>query len=128
MDRLRILRESIGYTQKELADALGVDRTAIGKYETGASGAKGEMLIKIASFFHVSTDYLLDLTDEMNPAPMMESGTKERLSESEQEMLSLFRSLNDEGQLSALAMLRGLAASPAYIKSPVPRQVQEEIG
>ena len=32
----RKLRTSIGYTQAELADALGISRSRIGMYETGA--------------------------------------------------------------------------------------------
>ena len=63
MDRLRELRLKKNLTQKELADILDVDRTAIAKYETGASGAKSEVLKKIADYFGVSVDYLLERSD-----------------------------------------------------------------
>ena len=66
MDRLRELRLKKNLTQKELADILDVDRTAIAKYETGASGAKSEVLKKIADYFGVSVDYLLERSDRPN--------------------------------------------------------------
>ena len=68
MERIRELREERGLTQRELAEAIGIDRTAIAKYETGASGAKSEMLEKLATFFGVSTDYLLGRTGIRSPA------------------------------------------------------------
>lgn len=128
MNQIKRLRTLHGIKQADLAKMLKVSQAALSGYETGKFEAPLDTYIAIADYFGVTVDYLLGRTDIKNPALMVESGAGERLSESEQEMLSLFRSLNDEGQLSALAMLRGLAASPAYIKSPVPRQVQEEIG
>lgn len=59
MKNLRNLRMSRGLTQKQLADALGIDRTAVAKYETGRNGATSEMLERIAKFFDVSIDYVL---------------------------------------------------------------------
>lgn len=59
MKRLRNLRTDRGYTQKALADFLGVDRTTYVKYETGASEPNFDTLQKLASFFDVTTDYLL---------------------------------------------------------------------
>jgi transcriptional regulator with XRE-family HTH domain len=34
--QLRALRDSAGYTQQELADALGVDRVSVNRWEQGA--------------------------------------------------------------------------------------------
>lgn len=44
---IKTLRESLGYTQEQLADAIGVNRTAVTLWETGRrnpSGAAGKML------------------------------------------------------------------------------------
>lgn len=57
-ERLKRLRENKGLSQEQLANIIGVDRTTIVKYETGASRPTRH-LKKIAEFFHVSTDYLL---------------------------------------------------------------------
>lgn len=77
MERIRELREERGLTQKELAEAIGVDRTAIAKYESGASGAKSEMLEKLANYFGVTTDYILGRTNEKTPAPVVQSESEE---------------------------------------------------
>lgn len=60
MKRLRQLRTSKNLTQKDVAEFLGVDRTTYVKYETGASEPNFETLQKLAAFFGVSTDYLLN--------------------------------------------------------------------
>lgn len=62
---IKHLRESRGLSQEQLADNLGVDRTTIVKYETGASKPTRN-LQKIADYFHVSTDYLLGRTPNPN--------------------------------------------------------------
>lgn len=57
------LRKAAGMTQKELADAIGIDRSSIGKYETGTQPSS-EVLMKLASFFNVSMDYLYGISEE----------------------------------------------------------------
>ena len=63
MERIKELRLARNMTQKELADMLGVDRTAIVKYETGKNGPTSEILIKLAKIFNVSLEYLLGIDD-----------------------------------------------------------------
>ena len=65
---LKKLRLERGLTQKQLADALGIDRTAVAKYETGKNGATSEMLEKIADYFAVSSDYVLGRDQEISYA------------------------------------------------------------
>lgn len=57
-ERIKKLRESRGLSQEQLAKIIGVDRTTIVKYETGASRPT-RYLKKIAHYFDVTTDYLL---------------------------------------------------------------------
>lgn len=66
------LRLSRGYTQAELADALGISRSRIGMYETGAREPDFETLEIIADFFNVDTDYLLGRTDKTTLLPETE--------------------------------------------------------
>lgn len=56
---LRELRLAKGKTQNHVAEYLGVDRTTYGKYESGSSLPDLEKLLKLSSYFDVSTDYLL---------------------------------------------------------------------
>lgn len=54
------LRERRGLTQDELAARLGISRAALSHYETGRRQPDYDTLKKIACFFNVSIDYLLD--------------------------------------------------------------------
>ncbi len=63
------LRLSHGFTQAELADALGISRSRIGMYETGAREPDFETLEIIADFFNVDTDYLLGRTNKTTFIP-----------------------------------------------------------
>jgi transcriptional regulator with XRE-family HTH domain len=58
-DRIRILRERKGLSQKHLAYKLGIPNQSLSNYERGFREAPAEVLRKIADFFGVSVDYLL---------------------------------------------------------------------
>lgn len=60
-ERLRMLREQKGLAPQQVADAIGVDRTTITKYETGGSKPT-RSLQKLADLYRVSVDYLLGNT------------------------------------------------------------------
>lgn len=57
--RLYQLRKDKNLSQEELADRLGVSRQSVSKWETDASYPEPEKLVAIASFYHVSVDFLL---------------------------------------------------------------------
>lgn len=56
---LRKIREDADVSVKALADFLKVDRKTIYNWESKATDIPSIMLIKLADFFNVSTDYLL---------------------------------------------------------------------
>ena len=60
-DTLKRLRLQGGLTQQQLADRLGVTKSVISYYELQERYPSPEILVKLASIFHVSTDYLLGL-------------------------------------------------------------------
>ncbi len=59
MERLRILRESKGLRQSDVADLLNISRTAYNKYERGKNNPPFDALRVLADFYGVSLDYLL---------------------------------------------------------------------
>lgn len=65
----KLLRTSAGLTQVEMAKKLGISRSTIGMYETGAREPDFEILEKIADFFNVDIDYLLGRTDKTTILP-----------------------------------------------------------
>lgn len=61
--RIRDLREDRDLNQTQIAKMLGMSQTGYSKYETGENDVPTSILIKLSSFYGVSVDYLLGLTD-----------------------------------------------------------------
>lgn len=59
--RLKKLRMQAGLTQNQLADRMGITKSVVSYYELHERCPSPEVLIKLASIFHVSTDYLLGI-------------------------------------------------------------------
>lgn len=64
MNKIKELRKKRGYSQKELADILFVNQTAVSQWERGATSPNQSTLIKLSELLGVSTDYLLGVSDE----------------------------------------------------------------
>lgn len=62
--RLTQLREARQLSQSEVARAIHLTQQAIDNYEKGTREPKGEILVRLARFYGVSTDYLLGLADD----------------------------------------------------------------
>lgn len=58
-DRLKKSRANANYTRKQAASLIGVSESLIGLYESGVRQPSLATLIKLASWYKVSTDYLL---------------------------------------------------------------------
>ena len=67
--RIKDLREDADLTQQKVAEALGITQRKYSYIETKTQPLTDEILIKLADFYRVSTDYILDLTDEKKPYP-----------------------------------------------------------
>ena len=59
MEELKHLRMQSSLKQQEMADKLGITRSAYASYENGIREPKFELLKKMADFFNVSIDFLL---------------------------------------------------------------------
>ena len=59
MNRIKEIRKSRGYSQKDMADAIGVTQSQYSRYESGATNIPGDMLPKIADVLKVSVDQLI---------------------------------------------------------------------
>ncbi len=64
LDRLRLIREMRGLTQRELARQCNLSSSMIQKYETGINDPTSSILKIMAEQLDVSVDYLLGLTDD----------------------------------------------------------------
>ena len=61
--RLKELREENNISQKQIADFLNVKQNTYSQYETGKRQLPIDVLIKLAKFYQITTDYILDLED-----------------------------------------------------------------
>lgn len=60
MNRIKELRKEKSLSQKELADMLGVAQNTVSQWESGKRTLDTDTLLLLSSYFHVSTDYILD--------------------------------------------------------------------
>ncbi len=62
--RLKEIRKAKGISQLKLAMDLNTNQNTISRYETGDREPSINELIKIADYFNVSLDYLLERTND----------------------------------------------------------------
>ncbi|MCD8180150.1 MAG: helix-turn-helix domain-containing protein [Firmicutes bacterium] len=62
-ERIKSLRKANGLTQVELANKINVSKQCVSNWENNNIQPSIDMLVKLADFFSVSTDYLLCLDE-----------------------------------------------------------------
>jgi transcriptional regulator with XRE-family HTH domain len=73
-ERLKELRYKERISQRQLSEAIGLERSSIGKYEGNQNIIPSvEVLNAIADYFGVTTDYLLGRSDtyDLSPSPAL---------------------------------------------------------
>ena len=73
-DRIQNLRKIKGISQEQLAEAIGVSRQAVSKWESEQSTPDLEKIILMSDFFDVTTDYLLKGIEPTNETEHMTVG------------------------------------------------------
>ena len=63
--RIRELREDHDLTQHQMVKILSCSQRVYSNYERGELDIPTEILIKLADFYEVSVDYLLNRTEQM---------------------------------------------------------------
>lgn len=94
-DRIKLRRESLGLTQEELAKRIGVGTNVIYRYETRQMEPNSGTLAKLADELAVSSDWLLDRTDDMGGFYHLED-----LSPEEAKLIELLRRKDPVGNFS----------------------------
>lgn len=65
--RIYDLREDNDFSQKAVAEFLEMHPNVYRRYEKGTREVPVSVVMKLADFYHVSTDYLLGRTDDPTP-------------------------------------------------------------
>lgn len=63
-ERLRELREDADLTQTQIATVLNCAQRTYSNYERGDHDLPTEVLIRLAEYYHTSTDYILGISNE----------------------------------------------------------------
>lgn len=85
-DKLSLLIEECNLTQKRVANDLNIAPSTMGGYVQGSSEADFETLKRLAQYFDLTTDYLLNIHSDKSESFL------------EDELLRVFRSLTPEQQ------------------------------
>ena len=65
-ERIAERRKKLGLSQEELAEKLNISQKSISKYELGDRKPQYKVLVRMAEYFGVTTDYLLELDGDGN--------------------------------------------------------------
>ena len=139
---LKNLRMSKGVAQVQVADSLGIAKSTYSMYESGNREPNMEMLKKIARYFDVSLDYLLETTannelydiinklgqelENMNIPPAV---VHIQAQNNNRTMLNqYFDMLNEAGQNKAVDQVEMLTKINEYRKVPKTSALFEGIG
>ncbi len=101
---IKELRKENNETQQQLSEALKINKYIISNWEQGRSEPSTEDLVKIATHFEITTDYLLGREDELGHIVAVES----RLSKKEREIVELYNKLDGYQQQDILVQLKAL--------------------
>lgn len=96
IDKIILLLDKSGKSQKEFADFLGITKNAITDWKSGRIKSYRKYIPKIAEFFDVSTDYLL--SDDMN------TSTQESEPPSISELMEGFLKLSQEDKVEFIKL------------------------
>lgn len=102
--RMKQLRQEQKMSQQELADRLGISRSAVGMYEQGRRDPDFELLDAIADLFGVDLSYMLGRSDVRGSYP--KHGTLAAPDPEEAAILEAYRKAPEDVRRLVLYALR----------------------
>ena len=102
--RIRDVRRERGWTQDQLASAVGVSRSAVAQWETGRAGQVTTNLTRIAEVLDVGVEFLMYGDDKRAPAEARQGD--------EMALLRLYRACSTEDRQLLLRTARRLVTVP----------------
>lgn len=98
-NRIRELRKENHMSQIHLSIELEVAQETVSAYENGKHYPSFQSLVKMSNLFNVPIDYIMGLSDSIGD---------NSLSEKENHMLRMFKTLNDNNQDKVISYTQGL--------------------
>ena len=111
-EQLRKRREELGISRTELAERLGVTKSAVGNYETGVSAPKEEVLLQLFDALQVDPNYLYRDSFRFSVAAS--------LTEEEERLVSQYRDLSLTGRQTVRTLMGALHTYQSELESHLP--------
>lgn len=109
-DTIRALRERTGMSARKFAEEIGIKYTTYYGYETGSREPGSDLIIALAKYHNVTTDYILGI--EKSPAPAKAGTGDTRLDG----IIDNYNQLNDAGKDDLAKHAEHLTYIPEYKK------------
>ena len=107
-ESLSCLRVKRNISQTELANALGVSRIMVSRWENDVSRPSGKNLLRICSFYEINSDYFADCTDAAPQEEPMDLPREEVLDLPREEVSDLPQAASGLSTAALLLELREL--------------------
>lgn len=115
-DYIKKLRTEKGLTQEELGEMLGVKRAAVNKWESGmVQNLKRTTMQKLAVIFNVNPATFIDGSESFESKTEKKPPLKLPNTD-EQELLTIYRNVNQEGQDYIMQTARMVGDTERYQK------------
>ena len=105
-NRIRELRKNRGMNQETLAAFVGVSQQTISKIEHDINSVGIDLLIQLADYFNVTTDYILGLSDEKRN--LARNNKMSSRVENRYDLVIEYEELNAHNQKVLLELMRAL--------------------
>lgn len=109
-DTIRALREQTGMSARKFAEEIGIKYTTYYGYETGSREPGSDLIIALAKYHNVTTDYILGI--EKSPAPAKAGTGDTRLDG----IIDNYNQLNEAGKDDLAKHAEHLTYIPEYKK------------
>lgn len=113
-DSIRHYRTKSGLRQLDLGQKLGVSAQAVSKWELGKAEPDSETIQKLCQLFGINSDMLLGIDAKISLKEMTESLYQP--DPEEERIITVYRSLNEDGRVFIRAAVSSAASNPAYQK------------
>lgn len=110
-NRFYLARIKTGMSQTEVAEYLGLNKTAVSKWEGNKTMPDPAVLVQLAGLYNVSADYLLNITPE---SQLFDDARVER-----PEIMELYDLMTPQQQSNLINYARGMLAASTTEHTPV---------
>lgn len=119
MNKLKMLRENKGLLQSDVAKVIKVSTSAYGFYETGKRDIPTSTLVQLATFFGVTTDYILGNYEKstiINVYSSVHAGILSEMIENIVDTEEISEKMANSGKTYFGLKVRGDSMSPTYME------------